>query len=129
MRRHAPEDHDTLPPLFAHAEKVAAARDRGELGARRAASRAGRLDDAWRSEALARVRAMAESRTHFMAEDCGLSVPPGADPRAAGAILQDAKRAGWIVADGFAPANSSNRGGKVRWRSLIHVPAGEPASP
>lgn len=125
MRRHAPEDHDTLPPLFAHAEKVAAA-NRAEVGMARAAGRAERVRPGWHADALAAVRLHAETHAHFLAEDVDAPVPSEADPRAFGAVMREAVRAGICVADGAAPANSSNRSLKTRWRSLIHVPAGEP---
>lgn len=119
-------------PLFAGLE---AAQARGELGAARAAEKADRLDGGWRGQAMEAIRAFARTHERFLAEDVRLEIPAGADPRAAGAIFQAAKRAGLIRPDGFAPACSSNGSPKVRWLSLIleetatncHV--GTPAGP
>lgn len=118
MKRHAPEERDELPPLFAHAEKVAAA-NRAEVGMNRAADRASRIYFGWRAEALDAVRRHAKANTHFLCEDVQYALPENADGRAWGAVMRDAVREGICVADGAAPANSSNRSFKTRWRSLI----------
>lgn len=98
-----------------------AARLRAELGATRAADKAQRLDPSWTDTALEAVRAHARDHEVFMAEDVvkHCPMPQSADPRAWGSVLQSARRRGWIKPDGYAPANSSNRSPKVRWRSLI----------
>ena len=104
-------------PLFAF--QAQAARDRAELGLTRAAAKAERIEPGWRTEALRALRAHALAHEHFMMEDVPFSVPSEADRRAVGVVAREAKRLGWIAADGWAPANTSNRSPKVRWRSLL----------
>lgn len=100
--------------------ELAAARDRGELGARRAESRAMRIDPAWRTGALAQIKYYAEHHEAFLAEQVGITVPAGADPRALGSLFQAARCAAWIRSDGYAPSKSSNGSAKVLWRSRIY---------
>lgn len=120
MKRHAPDEiREPLPPLFALAEQEAA-RARAEVGMGRAAEKAERVAAGWEADALETVRRFALTRQSFLAEQAGIVVPPGADPRAVGSILVEAKRRGWIAHDGYAPANSSNRAPKSKWRSLIY---------
>ena len=126
-RRPGPEERDDLPPLFAYAQREAAV-NRAEVGMTRAADRASRIHYGWRAEALEAVRRHAERHTHFLCEDVTYALPENADGRAWGAIMRDAVRAGFVVADGAAPANSSNRSFKTRWRSLIHVAGTSPAA-
>lgn len=101
------------------------ARNRAERGIERAITHAVRIDPEWRRRALQAVALFARHHAFFLTEDLraqvedegALPLPP--DGRAFGAVMQDAARAGYIIADGYAPANSSNRSPKVRWRSLI----------
>lgn len=96
---------------------------RRELGMTRAIAAARRHAPGWEDDALAAVRRFAETHEHFIAEDARATVelPEGVDGRAFGAVMQRARRDGLVVADGFAPANSSNRSPKVRWRSLVYT--------
>jgi hypothetical protein len=106
-------------PLF-EAAAAEAARARADVGMGRASERAERIESGWKSTALEVLRVYSLGHETFLAEDVGIHVPPGADPRSVGAVLQDARRRGWITPAGYAPANSSNRSPKVRWRSLIY---------
>lgn len=117
MRRAAPEERDTgAGPLFE-------AQQRGELGARRAADRADRVEVGWRASALEQVRTFASTHATFTAEEIGLVVPKDADPRATGHVMQEAKRNGWIEVAGSAPTKSSNGSFKVLWKSrIVEVP-------
>jgi len=119
-RRVAPEElEDNGGPLFA--DPVKSARDRGHRGARQAASRASKIDAGWRSEALAAVREHARRYPSFLSEHVRVHIPDGADRRALGHIVKEAERLGWIKADGFAPAASSNGSPKTAWKSLIYT--------
>lgn len=94
------------------------ARARGELGAARAANRAG---EGWKIAALAAVEAycIAHPGETFMAEqirEWATHVPPPPDGRAWGHVMQAARRYGIIEAAGYAPAVSSNGSPKVLWR-------------
>lgn len=77
----------------------------------------------WSRAALVFVRRYASLNQWFMTEElrawahnAGFPRPPNA--KAWGAVMQAAQRAGIVIADGYAPANSSNRSPKVRWKSL-----------
>ena len=111
------------PDLFAPQPNPARekAELRRDLGIARADARASRTDPAWRLAALEALRLHASSHDHFLVEDVAAAAgtPVGVDGRAWGAIAQAARRRGWIQADGYAPANSSNRSPKVLWRSAI----------
>jgi len=115
----APETDKPAPAAPKPAEIAEA---RSQLGQARAADRAERVGPGWRALALEALREFAEAHEAFVLEDARLPIPAGADPRASGAIVREAKRLGWIRADGYAPTNSSNRSPKVRWRSLIAKP-------
>lgn len=95
--------------------------DRAELGMARSASRAERVRPGWHDEALEAVRVFATDHRTFLAEQVRkvCPIPSGADGRAFGAVIQEAKRKGWIAKEGAAPATSSNLSLKVLWRSLI----------
>lgn len=118
-RRVYPEEPREALPLFDILDQEAA-RVRAEVGMARAAERAEKVEPGWRASALESVRLHALAHETFLAENVAIFVPQEADPRAAGAVFQAARRRGWIRADGFAPANSSNRSAKVRWRSMIY---------
>lgn len=105
-----------------------AARDRGAIGAERAAAHAERIESGWREVALLAIKAFAERTPSFQAEDVRLTVPPEADPRAVGALFLEAKRRCWIRPDGYAPSASSNSSPKVRWKSLIYAAGTSPAA-
>lgn len=47
----------------------------------------------------------------------GFARPP--NEKAWGSVMLSAVREKVIAADGYAPANSSNRSPKVRWKSLL----------
>lgn len=114
MKRAAPEELEgDAGPLFA------LARERAELGALRAASRAENVAPGWRAAALEQVRAFAATHERFTAEEIGLSIPADADPRAAGHVMQEARRRGIVEPDGYAPTLASHGSAKVRWRSRV----------
>ncbi len=118
-RRSAPEEyHDSGGPLFAHVD-VARARQKARAGAESAAQRAEYVQPGWKAEALEAVRLYALEHERFLIEQVGIGVPSDADPRAAGQVAQEAKRRGWIRADGYGSALSSNGSAKVAWKSLI----------
>lgn len=109
-------------PLLDYAERRAeldAAADRAAVGQERAASRASKIDPAWRSAAAIALRRYAETHQRFLAEDIRGLVPASADRRAMGAVVTDARRAGLIVRDGWAPAATSNCSPKPVWKSLV----------
>lgn len=117
-RRHAPEELDDKGgPLFELAEKRAA-EERRDDGIARAKEHA---PAGFHSGALAAVREFA--RTHsepFLCEQVRASMPfVDVDGRAFGAVMQEARRKGWIQKHGFAAAASSNLSPKVQWVSRI----------
>lgn len=113
MKRHAA----SAGPLFDFAEA------RAVVGMTRAAEKAERREPGWRANAVEAVRLYAATHRHFMAEDVlrVFPAPEEADARAFGAVMREAARLGFIVADGFAPAATSNGSPKVRWKSLIVI--------
>ncbi len=110
-----PRSRETFP-LF---DSIESARARADVGMERASSHAEHVEPGWRQSALEAVRSYARGHDRFLAENVPIAVPSEADPRAVGAVFREAQRRGWIRADGFAPANSSNRSAKVRWLSLL----------
>ena len=121
MKRHAPEDRSPKEflPLFDSAP-VETARARGHAGARAAAKRAARVEPAWKAEALAAVREHARRNEVFLSEHVAVPIPSGCDRRAIGHVMKEAERLGYVRADGYAPAVSSNGSPKCRWRSLVY---------
>lgn len=118
-RRYSPEDPDTEDlGMFA---PVKEAREKGHRSARAAAGKAGRIDAGWKSEALAAVREHARRNARFLSEHVAVSIPEGADRRALGHVVKEAERLGWIEADGFGAATSSNGSPKTAWKSLIYT--------
>jgi hypothetical protein len=99
-----------------------AATARMELGMLRAKTHARKVDPAWEQAALGAIRRYAETHRAFLAEDVRrtIATPEGVDGRAWGGLMKHAERCGWIKADGFGMANSSNRSPKVNWCSLIY---------
>lgn len=98
------------------------ARARRDLGIARAADHADRVSPEWKAKALAQVKAYAALHPHFLAEHArgfaeANGLPAAVEPRAWGNVMRCAAFAGFIVADGYAPANSSNRSPKTLWRS------------
>lgn len=109
-----------VPPS---AEEIA--KRRRDDGIARAAAHADDVDPRWQTRAFRAVAIFARYHPAFLAEDArgmaereGLPSPP--DARAWGAVMRLAARRGVIVADGYGPANSSNRSPKVKWRSLVY---------
>lgn len=97
----------------------AAAEARRELGIARSELNSG---PAWQSRATGYVREWIArgNRGPFLcehvrafAEADGFPLPPSRT--AWGAVMRRAAREGLIYADGYAPANSSNRGPKSQW--------------
>jgi hypothetical protein len=99
-------------PLFDRVEA------RVEAGIANASGRAERLEPGWKSTALEVLRVYALTHERFISEHVSLYVPPEADRRALGGVFPEAKRRGWIVADGTA--RDSWGSWKTRWRSLIY---------
>lgn len=99
----------------------AASEARRELGVSRAATAARRNAPGWEDAAVAAVRAFALTHDAFVAEDVRetFATPAEVDGRAFGHVMRRAAREGIVRKDGYAPANSSNRSPKVRWRSLV----------
>jgi hypothetical protein len=97
---------------------------RAEVGMTRAATKAERVSDGWNERALEAVRQFALEHETFLAEDVRklCPTPAGADGRAWGAVIQAAKRNGWIRAGGAASALSSNGSLKVLWKSNVYEP-------
>lgn len=117
MKRHVDdaESRASAGPLFDLAEQ------RAVVGMTRAVDKAERVQFGWRDNALEAVRLFARTHTTFLAEDVlrEFPAPSDADARCMGAVMREAARAGYVVADGFALAASSNRSPKTKWRSLI----------
>jgi hypothetical protein len=120
-----PLPFDVQASIDASGQRVLAAiaEARRDLGAARAESHADHVDPAWRERALAAVLAHAQRHHTFLMEDvhAAAPMPEGADPRAWGAIAKEARRRRWVHPHGYAPANSSNRGPKVLWLSLVRL--------
>jgi hypothetical protein len=116
MKRQA-ESRDAGPgPLFT----IPAAREQGHSAARAAADRASRLDSDWKRAAVEAVKDHATRNREMLAEHVRIVIPEGADRRAVGHVFREAQRLGYVRADGYAPAASSNGSPKCRWRSLIY---------
>lgn len=93
---------------------------RRDSGMQRAAEHAGRE---WQDRAVGFVRRYARLYPRMLAENVramadanGFASPSN---KAWGPVMQRAAREGIIKADGYAPANSSNRSPKTQWRSLL----------
>lgn len=95
---------------------------RRDRGIKRAAEHAGKQ---WQERALGYVREyVATHRGPFLCEDVrgyadhrDFEHPPTA--KAWGGVMQTAARRGIVVADGWAPAQSSNLSAKRLWKSLV----------
>lgn len=104
----------------AQAAALEVARARAEVGMERAADKAEKCERGWREQALDAVRRYAVLHAGpFLAEHIAIAVPPEADRRAIGSVMQEAGRRGWLKSEGWAPACSSNGSAKRRWKSLI----------
>lgn len=102
----------------------AQAEGRRDLGIERSRRGADAASPNWGRAALVFVRRYATLNSRFLTEDLrewahanGYPRPPSA--KAWGSVMLMAAREKIIVADGYAPANSSNRSPKVRWKSLL----------
>lgn len=76
----------------------------------------------WCDSFVAAVKSKALRFPSFLAEDV-LEVcpaPHGVNPKATGGLMHRAAALGYVRADGYAPANSSNRSPKTLWKSLIY---------
>lgn len=95
--------------------------DRAQVGMARSAQRAERVAPGWHEEALEAVRRYAVDHDRFLAEQVRriYPTPAGADGRCWGALMREAERRGWIKADGWEKAVSSNLTPKRLWRSLV----------
>ena len=112
------------PAFDFEAAERAAKRDaqaRAELGQARALQAAQRRAPDWRDDALEAIRRFALERYLFLAEDVrkAFGEREGVNPKAWGPIFKLAEKQGLIEAAGYAPANSSNRSPKCRWRSRL----------
>ena len=99
-------------------QTIQQAREAGYEGAQRAATRAG---EGWQETAYAAFVTFVNRLGYspFTIEDARVGccdVPPPPDGRARGHIATRARRAGVIVACGYAPTRSSNGSPKVLWR-------------
>lgn len=118
------EQHSLFDPERLARVEREAAQHRAEVGMTRAADKAQRVSDGWNERALEAVHQFALEHETFLAEDVRklCPTPEGADGRAWGAVINAAKRRGWIKFEGAAPANSSNGSLKCKWRSLVCEP-------
>jgi len=95
-----------------------------DLGIERSVEHADQVMDGWSDWALEAVRQYAGGHPDpFLTEDVrdwaakrGLPKPP--DDRAWGAVMQRAKRAGYIDNVGYGSARSSNLSPKILWVSI-----------
>jgi hypothetical protein len=103
----------------------AAAVSRRNNGMRRAVTHANADLPDWSRNAYRFLVRFARRNHEFLAEDvvakaaesnC-VEAPP--EPRAWGAVIRAAARAGVIRKHGYGLANTSNRSPKVRWRSRV----------
>lgn len=97
------------------------AKERGEVGAARAADKAERLDVGWINQATdALIKFYRDNPGEHMIEQARIDCPPlpdGADARAWGYITRRALRLGFIEKTGrFAPAKTSNGSPKPLYR-------------
>lgn len=110
---------EDLAAMHRAATATDAARQRRDTALASVAENAG---DAWVEDAARYIRAHAErSQSPFLVEDViehwnAANKPRPHDPRAWGAAVQRAKRLGWIVRVGYAPAKTSNMSPKPLWR-------------
>lgn len=102
------------------------ARRAGERGIALSADHAERVSAGWQARAVGYVRLHATVHASFMCEDVremaeadGFDLPPS--KTAWGSVMRQAAREGIVAADGYAPANSSRRGPKSVWRSLVRA--------
>lgn len=135
--RHGPEEYidDAEPPLFRAVRSSALttlldqgaaraeAEQRRDEGIENASSHAHALSSTWNGNALKAVELYAQSHEFFLCEQVRefCPVPFGVTERAWGGVFRTAVARGFVIADGVARANSSNRSHKTRWRSLIYA--------
>lgn len=124
-RRASPEEtFGDLPILSAiDAEEKRAARERAKVGISTSAKHAEDTAPGWHAQALAAVHSFAISHSDpFLCEQVRAAMPfANVDGRAFGAVMQEAKRLGWIEKAGAGPASSSNLSLKVLWKSRVFV--------
>lgn len=104
-------------PLLDYIDRTEALRA-GQARAEQAADHAERAEHGWREQALDAVRRHALRNERFLAEHVKVPVPTGVTRCSIGAIMPAARRAGWIVADGYALDSYGSP--KTAWRSLIY---------
>lgn len=102
-------------------KELVEAKERGEVGAERAASKAVRLDEGWIHKATdALIKFYRENQGEYMIEEAREFCPPlpdGADARAWGYITRRVLNLGFIKKTGsFAPAKTSNGSPKPLYR-------------
>ena len=104
-------------------EVATALRDKGMA---QSAAHADRETPNWQARAVGYVRLHATVHASFLCEDVramaeadGFDLPPS--KTAWGSVMRQAAREGIVYADGYAPANSSRRGPKSLWRSLVRA--------
>jgi hypothetical protein len=99
----------------AHAEA------RREVGVARTEATSARIDPFFESVAVEAVRSFALGHREFLTENVRdvCPTPSGLTGRVWGSIMRKAHKLGYVHPAGFGQANSSNRGPKVLWRSLL----------
>lgn len=100
---------------------------RREVGIARTEARSARIDPFFESTAVEAVRSFALEHREFLTEHVRevCPTPAGLTGRAWGSIMRKAHALGYVHPAGFGRANSSNRGPKVLWRSLLFRPLAE----
>lgn len=99
-------------------ETAAMKRDAGMARVQRSAG------DMWMDEALLVLKRFLATRMTptFLVEDirtfADLTGFKSPKPKAWGPVIKRAEKLGLVTADGYAPANSSNRSAKVQWRPV-----------
>ncbi len=113
---------DSIVPPTA-VEVATAQRDKGMA---QSVAHAERDYPTWQARAVGYVRLHATVHATFLCEDAramaeadGFAAPPS--KTAWGSVMRQAAREGIVIADGYAPANSSRRGAKSLWRSLVRA--------
>lgn len=120
-RKFTRQGDSIVPPTVA--EVAAALRDKSMA---QSVNHANRETPNWQARAVGYVRLHATVHASFLCEDVremaeadGFDLPPS--KTAWGSVMRQAAREGIVAADGYAPANSSRRGPKSVWRSLVRA--------
>jgi hypothetical protein len=111
---------------FPHELERVKAEARREVGVARTEASSARISPAFEALAVEAVRAFALEHREFLTEHVRqvCPTPSGLTGRAWGSIMRKAHARGYVHPAGFGRADSSNRGPKVLWRSLIFAAGG-----